>query len=835
MYLRSLAYVNDLRTQKGTDWAFTIFVVDSYNDVDGKFTDGYFAYAYLYGPMMVMTYDNDGWGINNMYKVAAHETGHIFGAGDQYYQEGYGGCESKTQKYGYLGIANSNCDYPTATGIPSLMKSNSLVLDTTARNQVGWRDSDSDGIFDPLDTPPSFDLSNYTPNPTTNTDLAYSGTTYVQPWPHAVCSASDNCYDRDVTTQKLTVDYSVDGGAWQSASAADGSFSSDYESFNFATGNIPYGSHEVVVRSQTSQGSILATWSDTVTVQALAAPATNDDFPGTTISNIPFSDLNVDTTGATTDTDPDGDGFVDPISIYGIGDCNSNEGEASVWYNYKPSANINLYVDTIGSSETYDTLLAVWKGDPTNLTLVACNDDISTFNNKSKVGFYAQADTTYFIEVIDYAGPAPGAQQDGAGGILNFHVEEGDFGVVDVFIGGGSPVGNYVIPVGESLQASYAVNNGPVQITSTNEIPLIAAMRVIWKETGERTSYSELMGLPAEQLSTEYWFPWYNNLATTAMTQQFRFGNADSTPTTIEVYVGEALLESYPDVEPGESIRASFEVNNGPIRIVSADGKKIIAAMRAIWQETGERTSYSELMGLPAEQLSTEYWFPWYNNLATTAMTQQFRFGNADSTSTTIEVYVGDTLLESYPNIAPGVSLQASYAINNGPIRIVSTDGKKIIAAMRVIWKETGERTSYSELMGLPKEQLSTEYWFPWYNNLAKTAMNQQFRFGNADSTSTTIEVYVGDTLLESYPNIAPGVSLQASYAINNGPIRIVSTDGKKIIAAMRVIWKETGERTSYSELMGLPAEQLSTEYWFPWYNNLATTAMNQQFRFGVP
>jgi hypothetical protein len=406
---------------------------------------------------------------------------------------------------------------------------------------------------------------------------------------------------------------------------------------------------------------------------------------------------------------------------------------------------------------------------------------------------------------------------------------------VDVYIGGGNPRGSYLVPPGESLQASYAVNNGPVQITSTNGLPLIAAMRVIWQEPGQRTSYSELMGLPAEQLSTEYWFPWYNNLAKAAMNQQFRFGNADSTSTTIEVYVGDTLLESYPNIAPGVSLQASYAINNGPIRVVSTDGKKIIAAMRVIWQETGERTSYSELMGLPAEQLSSEYWFPWYNNLATTAMNQQFRFGNADSTSTTIEVYVGETMLESYPNIAPGVSLQASYAINNGPIRIVSTDGKKIIAAMRVIWKETGERTSYSELMGLPAEQLSSEYWFPWYNNLATTAMTQQFRFGNADSTSTTIEVYVGETLLESYPNIAPGVSLQASYAINNGPIRIVSTDGKKIIAAMRVIWKETGERTSYSELMGLPAEQLSTEYWFPWYNNLATTAMNQQFRFGVP
>ncbi|NIU58954.1 MAG: hypothetical protein GWN67_22000, partial [Phycisphaerae bacterium] len=33
-------YVNDLRSQLGTDWAFTIFVVDSSNDSDGMFADG---------------------------------------------------------------------------------------------------------------------------------------------------------------------------------------------------------------------------------------------------------------------------------------------------------------------------------------------------------------------------------------------------------------------------------------------------------------------------------------------------------------------------------------------------------------------------------------------------------------------------------------------------------------------------------------------------------------------------------------------------------------------------------------------------------------------------
>ena len=181
-----------------------------------------------------------------------------------------------------------------------------------------------------------------------------------------------------------------------------------------------------------------------------------------------------------------------------------------------------------------------------------------------------------------------------------------------------------------------------------------------------------------------------------------------------------------------------------------------------------------------------------------------------------------------------GESVRKNYDVNNGPIRVVSTDGKKIIAAMRVIWQEPGQRTSYSELMGLPKEQLSTEYWFPWYNNLAQASMNQQFRIGNADSSATTVKVYVGSTQLDSF-TLAAGASVRKNYDVNNGPIRVVSTDGKKIIAAMRVIWQEPGQRTSYSELMGLPKEQLSTEYWFPWYNNLATASMDQQFRFGVP
>jgi len=124
-----------------------------------------------------------------------------------------------------------------------------------------------------------------------------------------------------------------------------------------------------------------------------------DKFSGKIITTIPFIDT-VDTSDATTNTN----GIADPTPII-LGDCDSNEGLASVWYNYKPASNTGLFIDTIGSS--YDTVLAVWTGSEGNLTLVACNDDISLNELQSKVAFLAQANTTYFIEVIEFAQPAP--------------------------------------------------------------------------------------------------------------------------------------------------------------------------------------------------------------------------------------------------------------------------------------------------------------------------------------------------------------------------------------------------------------------------------------------
>ena len=118
--------------------------------------------------------------------------------------------------------------------------------------------------------------------------------------------------------------------------------------------------------------------------------------------------------------------------------------------------------------------------------------------------------------------------------------------------------------------------------------------------------------------------------------------------------------------------------------------------------------------------------------------------------------------------------------------------------------------------------------------------MDQGFRIANISTTETnTVEVWVGSTKLATL-TLGLGTSTRVGYNVDNGPIKIIcttctNTGTDKILATLRVIWKEPGYRTSYSEMMGLPNEALSMEYWFPWYNFAAPGSMDQGFRIAVP
>jgi M6 family metalloprotease-like protein len=132
-----------------------------------------------------------------------------------------------------------------------------------------------------------------------------------------------------------------------------------------------------------------------ITMQA-CGPGPANDFIETpiTIHVLPYS-TSLDTTAATiSSSDPD-------LTI-----CNRVKGKTSVWYEYTPMSSGSIKVDTRGSD--YDTMLAVWSGNPSSLALVACNDDIGNeggvWNYASELIVSLTSATHYYIEVSEYNG-----------------------------------------------------------------------------------------------------------------------------------------------------------------------------------------------------------------------------------------------------------------------------------------------------------------------------------------------------------------------------------------------------------------------------------------------
>lgn len=120
-------YIENLRQQFGTRWAYCAFIT--------KYPLGWFAYAYLGGPYLVMHYYNDGWGVENIDRVFAHETGHIFTAPDEYASSG---C-SCGGEWGRWRKPNDNCENCAPNGgVPCLMKANDFSMCVYTPAHLGW-------------------------------------------------------------------------------------------------------------------------------------------------------------------------------------------------------------------------------------------------------------------------------------------------------------------------------------------------------------------------------------------------------------------------------------------------------------------------------------------------------------------------------------------------------------------------------------------------------------------------------------------------------------------------------------------------------------------------
>ncbi len=214
------AFNQSQREKLNTDWSFTIFVVDAVSDSDGSFAPGGSfsrAFSFAGGLFEVVPSTRPA-------STFAHETGHEFWARDE-----YSGGGNYYMHRGYYDAQNTNAIdlNPNATfqQEPSIMSSGStlqtaydqVISSAATLAQIGWQDSDHDGIFDVLDVPLKlegtgrFDSDAMTYN--------FVGTAQAQALPNRNSSGLQN----NITLNKVgRIEYRLNGGNWTTLSTPNG-------------------------------------------------------------------------------------------------------------------------------------------------------------------------------------------------------------------------------------------------------------------------------------------------------------------------------------------------------------------------------------------------------------------------------------------------------------------------------------------------------------------------------------------------------------------------------------------------------------------------------------
>ena len=80
-----------------------------------------------------------------------------------------------------------------------------------------------------------------------------------------------------------------------------------------------------------------------------------------------------------------------------ISSCITRGSKASIWFQYTPSSDTFLVLDTHGS--THDTVLSVWHGSKHPLTELNCNNDVDDEEVQSQLRMTFEANKTYYINV----------------------------------------------------------------------------------------------------------------------------------------------------------------------------------------------------------------------------------------------------------------------------------------------------------------------------------------------------------------------------------------------------------------------------------------------------
>ncbi len=395
----------------------------------------------------------------------------------------------------------------------------------------------------------------------------------------------------------------------------------------------------------------------------------------------------------------------------------------------------------------------------------------------------------------------------------------------------GTNLGRYGLPATQTLSDQYSnMFNGPVKVVSSTGAAIFPSERTTYG-----SSFHETTGIPNNQLTTDYWFPWYDY---SIMRTWISVGNPSVSQTAnVSVYIGGQFQGSSTIVPQGHWTPSYPGVFDGPVEVKSTQiletaggqsntpGIAIVVSERTLYGQ-----NFNETNGIPDNRLASEYWFPWYDF---SIMQTWISVGNpSTSQAANVSVYIAGQFKESMSILPSGHWTPSYQGVFDGPVQVKSTatletaggqsntPGIPIIATERTLYEQ-----SFNETSGIRLADLTTDYWLPTYDS--DNPMQTWISVGNPSTSQTAnVSVYLHGQFKESHA-IPPSGRWTPKYdGVVDGPLQVKSTavlesqgnpsntSGIPIFISARTLLG-----TSFSETNGMPANQLDSQYWFTWYD----------------
>jgi hypothetical protein len=214
--------------------------------------------------------------------------------------------------------------------------------------------------------------------------------------------------------------------------------------------------------------------------------------------------------------------------------------------------------------------------------------------------------------------------------------------------------------------------------------------------------------------------------------------------------------------------------------------------------------------------------------------------GGYPSGPTNIDVTIAGVSRGVY-NMTPDTANVVKYNLDGGPIVISSDNGVGIIASLNQ-WRRrpstTVGWTGVAQSMALPVSLITNAYYFPRYDYSSPNALYNNLLIANVDTVSRDITITIEGVVRGTY-TLAPSQSQYVNYpGVVGGPVVVSSVPGARIVASLYELIRDPSLPgwNGQSEMMGLPASQLSDQYLIPQYFGAANPkTLNASLYIAVP